>query len=202
MPPVASAAICAKPITMSTASARPTEKRLNGDTNPGARQANTVQKAAMMITSPNCAGTPPKPKRRRADISLMASSVMRLSILLEPPVGQWLQVNEPWRGAAPPPPPPGSRTRGSRRIRRRPGYPHPRSGGATVMIGIARCSAGLKAALRAPASGGFGLDPVRSPGFWACMRSARCAARRPRAAALMRRLEPAGSRSHRARAWC
>ena len=76
MPPVASAAICAKPITMSTASARPTEKRLNGDKNPGARQANTAQKPAMMMTRPNCAGTPPKSKRRRADISLMASSVM------------------------------------------------------------------------------------------------------------------------------
>ena len=36
----------------------------------------------------------------------------------------------------------------------------------------------------------------------ACMRSARCAARRPGEASLMRRLHPAGSRSHRAPASC
>ena len=49
---------------------------------------------------------------------------------------------------------------------------------ATVKFAVARCSAGSRLALRAPASGGCELDPVRSPGFLASMRSARCA--RPR----------------------
>src|SRR5271154_175129 len=76
MPPVASAAICAKPMTMSTASARPTVKRLNDDTNPGARQENTTQKATMMIRRPNWEDATPTLKRRRAGSSLTASSVM------------------------------------------------------------------------------------------------------------------------------
>jgi hypothetical protein len=67
------------------------------------------------------------------------------------------------------------------------------------MFGVAWCSAGLKAGAWRPACGGFGLDPVRSPGFWTSKRSARCAARRPREGALMRRPERAGARFHRAR---
>ena len=47
-----------------------------------------------------------------------------------------------------------------------------------MKFAVARCSAGSRLALRAPASGGCELDPVRSPGFLASMRSAPCA--RPR----------------------
>ena len=69
--------------------------------------------------------------------------------------------------------------------------------GVEVMLGepVTECTA-------APASGGCGLDPVRSPGFLPSMRSARCAARRPRDLPLMRRLERAGPRSDRGQAWC
>jgi hypothetical protein len=60
---------------------------------------------------------------------------------------------------------------------------------------------GSRLALRAPASGGFGLDPLRTPVRLAFMRSARSAARAARRP-IRQRLALAGSRSGCAPAWC
>ena len=50
--------ICAKPMTISIASARPTVNRLNEERKPGAQRDNS-QKTAMIATSPSCADKAP-----------------------------------------------------------------------------------------------------------------------------------------------
>ena len=67
MPPVASTTICEKPMTMSTASDRPSEKRLNDDRNPGASEAKTTQKHGDDDEEPDLRrGAGRAPSRRRA----------------------------------------------------------------------------------------------------------------------------------------
>ena len=76
MPPVASTTICEKPMTMSMASERPSEKRLKGERKPGASEEKTIQKPTTMTSSPICADAPASTNRRRAGVSRTTSSVM------------------------------------------------------------------------------------------------------------------------------
>jgi hypothetical protein len=53
-------------MTMSTASARPTLKRLNDERKPGASDEKTIQKPTTMASRPICPEAPPRLNRRRA----------------------------------------------------------------------------------------------------------------------------------------